>query len=105
MTSPAVPAPTNGFERALRAFEKRLTPSESAQFSSTSLDDLKVTILSIQAEQRARKKMMHMGRVQAFLEAMEQFGRVIDVFVNVNSMLAFVWGPIKLLLLVCAGSI
>lgn len=105
MTSIAIPAPANGFDWALKAFEQRLTPSESAQFGCTSLDDLKSTILSIQAEQRSRKKMMHMGRVQAFLEAMEQFGKVIEVFVNVNSILAFVWGPIKLLLLVRACSL
>ncbi|KAH9204090.1 hypothetical protein DL95DRAFT_418527 [Leptodontidium sp. 2 PMI_412] len=33
---------------------------------------------------------------------MEQFGNVIEVFVNVNNILAFVWGPIKLLLLTAA---
>ena len=61
-----------------------------------------ITLLSIQAEQRARKQMMHMGRIQSFLEAMEQFGKVIEVFLNVNNFLAFVWGPIKALLLVRA---
>jgi hypothetical protein len=75
--------------------------SERAQFDVATLDDLKVTILTIQAEQRARKGMMHMGRIQSFLEAMEQFGKVIEVFLNTANMLAFVWGPIKLLLLVC----
>lgn len=44
--------------------------------------------------------MMHMGRITSFLEAMEQFGKVIEVFLNVADMLAFVWGPVKLLLLV-----
>jgi hypothetical protein len=46
--------------------------------------------------------MMHMGRIRSFLEAMEQFGRMIEVFLNVNNFLAFVWGPIKALLLVRA---
>jgi hypothetical protein len=74
--------------------------SERAQFRAASLDDLKITLLSIQAEQRARKQMMHMGRIRSFLEVMEQFGKVIEVFLNVNNFLAFVWGPIKALLLV-----
>jgi hypothetical protein len=100
--SPTPPAVTqNGFERALKGFQARLTSSERAQFDVATLDDLKVTILTIQAEQRARKGMMHMGRIQSFLEAMEQFGKVIEVFLNTANMLAFVWGPIKLLLLVC----
>ena len=78
-----------------------MSSPERAQFNVATLDDLKVTILTIQAEQRARKEMMHMGRIQSFLEAMEQFGKVIEVFLNTANMLAFVWGPIKLLLLVC----
>jgi len=94
------PLPSNGFERALKAFESRLKPPERAQFSTTSLDDLKLTLLSIQAEQRARKQMMHMGRIRSFLEAMEQFGKVIEIFLNTTNFLAFVWGPIKALLLV-----
>ena len=95
------PPTQNGFERALKSFQARLTSSERAQFNVATLDDLKITILTIQAEQRARKEMMHIGRIQSFLEAMEQFGKVIEVFVNTTDMLAFVWGPIKLLLLVC----
>lgn len=99
-TPTPTPVPSSGFERALKAFERRLTPDERAQFNATSLDDLKVTILSIQADQRSRKQMMNMGRVKSFLEAMEQFGKVIEVFLNVNNILCFVWGPMKLLLLV-----
>jgi hypothetical protein len=96
----ATPVLSTGFERALKAFQRRLTPNEKAQFKATSLDDLKVTILSIQADQRSRKQMMNMSRVKSFLEAMEQFGKVIEVFLNVNNILSFVWGPMKLLLLV-----
>jgi hypothetical protein len=96
----ATPVLSTGFERALKAFERRLTPNEKARFNATSLDDLKVTILSIQADQRSRKQMMNMSRVKSFLEAMEQFGKVIEVFLNVNNILSFVWGPMKLLLLV-----
>ncbi|OQU97597.1 NACHT domain-containing protein [Cladophialophora immunda] len=97
------PTPDSGFTKALNSFKTRLTASERAQFNVSTLDDLKVTILTIQAEQRQRKKMMHMGRIQSFLEAMEQFGKVIEVFVNTTDMLAFVWGPLKMLLLVASS--
>lgn len=95
-------APGNGFERALATFRARLSPEEDANFQITGIDDLRMTILSIQSHQRARKKMVHMKRVESFLEAMEQFGKVIEIFLNATNYLAFVWGPIKLLLLVCA---
>lgn len=92
---------TNGFERALATFRARLSPEEDAQFQITAIDDLRMSILSIQSHQRARRQMIHMKRIESFLEAMEQFGKVIEVFLNATDYLAFVWGPIKLLLLVC----
>ncbi|KAK0665456.1 NACHT domain-containing protein [Cercophora samala] len=95
--------PGNAFETALKQFQRRLTPEERKQFQVTSLDELKSEILAIQSEQRDRKKQMHLSRIQRFLEAMEQFGKVIEVFVNTNETLAFVWGPIKLLLLTAKG--
>ena len=98
-TTPPQP-PESGFTKSLNSFKVRLTATERAQFNVATLDDLKVTILTIQAEQRHRKKMMHMGRIQSFLEAMEQFAKVIEVFINTSNHLAFVWGPLKLLLLV-----
>lgn len=94
-------ASSNGFERALQIFRARLSPEEDANFQITGIDDLRTTILSIQSDQRARKIMVHMKRIESFLEAMEQFGKVIEVFLNVTNYLAFIWGPIKLLLLVC----
>ncbi|KAI1128502.1 hypothetical protein F5Y10DRAFT_292051 [Nemania abortiva] len=89
----------NGFQRALDAFVSRLKPSEKSLFKVTTLDELKVTILTIQADQRARKKMMHLNRILPFLETMDQLGKVIEVFLNTTNFLAFVWGPVKLLLL------
>ena len=104
MSSTPPTAIQNGFQRALSSFQARLTSSERAQFKVATLDDLKVTILAIQAQQRSRKEMMHMGRLGYFLEAMEQFGKVIEVFLNTTNMLAYVWGPMKLLLLVCLNN-
>lgn len=93
-------APQNAFENALAAFQSRLTSAEKIQFKATTLDELKVAILSIQAEQRVKKQMRNMDRIRSFLEAMEQFGKIVEVFLNVSEILAFVWGPMKLLLLV-----
>lgn len=43
---------------------------------------------------------MNLTRVSGFLEAMNQFGAVIEVFLNTSEILAFVWGPLNFLLLV-----
>ncbi|KAK4442832.1 NACHT domain-containing protein [Podospora aff. communis PSN243] len=96
--SPASP-PENGFQVALRKFEARLTPDERARCKVTTLDELKNVVLAIQDKQRKRREMINMRRIRGFLEAMEQFGKVIEVFTNTSEMVAFVWGPMKLLLL------
>ena len=99
--STASPAPPeNGFRAALRKFEARLKPEERAKCKVATLDELKTTVLAIQGEQRRRRELINMRRIQGFLEAMEQFGKVIEVFTNSSEMVAFVWGPMKLLLLV-----
>lgn len=44
--------------------------------------------------------MKNLRRVQGILEGMEQLGKVVDIFLNTSEILAFVWGPMKFLLLV-----
>lgn len=41
-----------------------------------------------------------MNRITKFLEAMTQLSKVVEVFLNVDSTVAFVWAPIKFVLLV-----
>jgi hypothetical protein len=38
---------------------------------------------------------MNLTRIRRFLEAMDQYGKVIEVFLNDSSMLCVVWGPMK----------
>lgn len=87
------------FEAESRKFENRLTEKERASYKTTTLEDVKATILQIQTSQNSTKTLMDTSRVKNFLEAMEQFGQVIDIFANSNVYVSFVWGPVKLLLL------
>ena len=43
---------------------------------------------------------MNLARIKSCLEAMHQFGKVIEIFVNVSDAVAFFWGPMKFILLV-----
>ena len=95
----------SGFQVALQQFSDRLTASEAEQIKITSLSDLKLAIEEIQAEQRPKRALMNMTRILGFIEAMEQFAKVLEVFLNVSDIVAFTWGPVKLLLLVCTGLI
>lgn len=95
----------NGGSDALRSavlkFKARLSGTELTNFQNTTYDSLCQEIMRIQYEQEQAKTMANMARLQSFLEAMHQFSKTIEVFLNVNEVVCFVWGPVKFLLLVC----
>jgi hypothetical protein len=88
------------FQDAWKEFSIRLSKEELEDFQFSSIDDVRLALKSIQDEQGRRGTMMHLPRIRAFLEAMEQYGKVIEVFLNASSILCFVWGPMKFCLLV-----
>ncbi|KAH8812890.1 hypothetical protein F5884DRAFT_318007 [Xylogone sp. PMI_703] len=92
-----------GFQRVLTKFSTRLTRDEQENFKFTTLNEVHQAIVDIQAQQAGRKSMRNLTRVLAFVEAMDQFGKVIEVFLNASTLLAFVWGPLKFLLLVTSN--
>jgi hypothetical protein len=94
------PGPTEAFTKALDAFRRRLSAEELSKFKSTSYEELVVELVQLQQRQEKNKEMVNMARVQAFLEGMQQLGKTIEVFLNVNEVVCFIWGPVKFLLLV-----
>jgi len=91
-------AARGSFEVILADFKKNLTPGELRDFQFVTLNDVRETALRIQRDQENLKTMMNMARLESFLEAMNQFGKVIEVFGNANIFVAFVWGPLKFVL-------
>jgi hypothetical protein len=90
----------DGFKQARKDFQKRLKPGEEALFEITSLDDLKIAVKEIEDKQRKSKTAQNLTRIQPFLQAMEQYKDIIEVFQNTSSLLCFIWGPMKFMLLV-----
>ncbi|KAI0857460.1 WD40 repeat-like protein [Xylaria cubensis] len=88
----------DSFQKALQRFKKALPPNLVDEFSICSLDDVRNTCREIQDAHGRNGTLRHMRRLEPFIEAMEQFGKVIEVFVNVNEIVCFVWGPMKFLL-------
>lgn len=91
-------AAKNGFESTLSSFKNHLTQKELANFQFSTLEEVQSLVARIQAEQGSQKNMMNFTRLQSFLEAMSQFGEVIEVFLNASEFVAFVWGPLKFVL-------
>jgi molecular chaperone GrpE (heat shock protein) len=95
------PSPlANEINATIRTFKNKLVTKELEELHCGSLSELQVVISRIQHEQRTQKKMMNFNRIKGFLEAMDQFEGTIKVFVNASDYVAFIWGPIKLLLTV-----
>lgn len=87
------PALNREFTEALCAFKQnaRLSSSEESEFRMTSLEELKDAVRKMEQDQESKRRMMNMKRLDPFLKSMEQYGKIIEVFGNVNEVVAFVW--------------
>lgn len=94
--------PSTAFRSALDEFQKRLTKDELIRFQTTTYPQFCDELHVLQEEQIKRRGVMNLSRIAGFLEGMHQLGKTIEVFVNASNMVAFIWGPIKFLLLVTA---
>ena len=70
----------SGFRNALTKFKSTLTPTMADDFGFTTLEDVYRAVLTIQEQQAKKKEMMNVTRIRSFLEAMDSFGKVIEVF-------------------------
>jgi transposase len=95
-----MPPPTEAFTKALYAFRRRLSAEELDKFKNTTYEELVEELVLLQKKQEKNKEMVNLARIQAFLEGMQQLGKTIEVFLNINEVVCFVWGPVKFLLLV-----
>lgn len=87
-----------GFQSALKRIIDGLSPAEKEEFRFSTLEDVHAEISKIQKAQEPDRRLRNLPRIKAFLEGMEQFGKIIEVFLNVSDIVAFVWGPVKFLL-------
>ena len=79
------------FRKALDDFQFSLSQNDRDLFKYTTLADLQRSILEIQSKHASERKTKNMARLNSFLEAMEQYGKVIEVFLNASEFVAFVW--------------
>lgn len=84
----------DSFQRALTTFKQSISqksPELLSKFEITSLDDVRDYCLQIQDEMGHNGGLLRMKRLQCFIEAMSQLGQSVDVFVNANELMCFIW--------------
>ncbi|KAF2848794.1 hypothetical protein T440DRAFT_490948 [Plenodomus tracheiphilus IPT5] len=91
-------AQITAFHLALANFTAKLDVEDKKRFAVTTLDDLHVAIEEIQQKQNSEKNLRAMSRLERFLEGMKEYDKVVSVFLNTTPILAYIWGPMKLML-------
>ena len=83
--------PSTIFQRAVDKFTRSLTVKQRQEFAACSLDDVHETVATVQERRGRHKDMRNMARLQAFLEAMDQYRKVVEAFLNCTPFLGYVW--------------
>ncbi|KAM0806795.1 putative NACHT domain-containing protein [Seiridium cardinale] len=97
--------PRNSLDKAIDRFRRGLTPDQLHQFAASSVDDVVNKIEEIQLQHGSQKKLRNLSRLSKFIEALTEIEKLVQIFLNVSEVVAFVWGPIKLVLMVASTKI
>lgn len=86
----------SAFEQALSDFREGLKrdgvkKKDEEQFSQVTRDTLLTQLRDLQNEQHAKRRGRNLSRLKPFIEATDQLGKVIEVFVNAQIFVAFIW--------------
>ena len=89
------------FTKSIADFASKLPDVVDAFTEIRTLQDLERAILDIEAKQAGRKSLRYLNKIKPCLHLLEEYSKTIEVFVNAKpDVMAFVWGPIKVCLLV-----
>ncbi|MCJ1262293.1 hypothetical protein MMC22_002163 [Lobaria immixta] len=85
--------------KALNNLKSSITPEDARTFKDATLQDLWKDAREIEREQGTRLALRHMGRIEPILRSLESYSSVIDSLCQGFSPMAWVWGPIKMMLM------
>ncbi|KAF3933793.1 hypothetical protein ABW20_dc0103625 [Dactylellina cionopaga] len=84
---------SNSFNKTLEKFRDQLTEDQKRQFSSSNFEEVKRAMQCIQDQLGPDKKLRGFTRLRLkkFLEEMKQVEQLVQIFLNVHEVVAFVW--------------
>ncbi|KAM0239464.1 hypothetical protein ACHAP5_008320 [Fusarium lateritium] len=88
------------FERSLEQFRRELSDTEKKEMGGANQKSLEATIQKIQSKLGREHGLCRLTRVEALVRAMKHIEELVTIFLNVSEVVAFIWGPIKLALMV-----
>jgi hypothetical protein len=78
-------------ENAFNKLKNEITKEDARDFASTTLKDVWSIARSIEREQESRRSLRNMRRIEPLLHSLENYSKVIEVFCQGYSPMAFVW--------------
>ncbi|KAI0163700.1 hypothetical protein BJ166DRAFT_526974 [Pestalotiopsis sp. NC0098] len=83
---------------AFEDLDRTITPVDSRDFSTTTLEHVRKAALEIENQLAARQSLRNMRRLVPLFEGLEHYSKVVDVLCNGTSYLPWIWAPITLIL-------
>lgn len=96
--TPALSASRRAIEHAFKDLERTISPAESRDFGSTTLDDVRRAAIDLERQLAARQSLRNMRRLEPLFQGLHHYSQVIDVLCNGTDYLPWIWAPIKLIL-------
>ncbi|KAK6221400.1 hypothetical protein LQW54_001501 [Pestalotiopsis sp. IQ-011] len=78
--------------------ERTITPLDSRDFPTTTLEHVRKEALEIENQLAARQSLRNMRRLVPLFEGLEHYAKVVDVLCNGTPYLPWIWAPITLIL-------
>ncbi|KAL9632983.1 MAG: hypothetical protein Q9164_004974 [Protoblastenia rupestris] len=85
-------------ERALNQLKSTLSDEDTRFCTDASLEDVRQEARRIEKEQGARGDLLFMRRIEPMCRSLESYAGILEVFCQGYPPMAFIWGPIKLML-------
>ncbi|KAI0157994.1 putative zinc finger protein [Hypoxylon sp. FL1284] len=79
------------FEKAIGEFKEGLSRRDIEDFRTTTLDQLRTAIVTLQTRLHTQRRLQDLNRLQPFLEAIEQYGKLVSTFYRNNDTVALIW--------------
>ncbi|RGP67320.1 vegetative incompatibility het-e-1 [Fusarium sporotrichioides] len=89
-------------ERSMDQFRRELTDDQKKEISGANRKAITHEIEKLQAKVGSQGGLCKLSRMYRFLDTMEEVEKLVSIFLNVSEVVAFIWGPIKLVLMVAA---
>lgn len=78
-------------ELSCERFRKDLNAEDDSSIRATSLDDVRATIAQTERELASRQGLRNFDRLSPYINAVERYGKVIEVFCNSDPLVPYIW--------------